>query len=90
MGRRMRPQDCPYCARELPATFHEERGKRRGENVRKGLFKAKSEGKHIGRPITVDRGKILELRAKKLSMRKIAEAIGCSTHTVHNVVNGKS
>jgi DNA invertase Pin-like site-specific DNA recombinase len=55
------------------------------ERVKAGLVRAKAKGKKLGRPkAQVDVGKIKELRAEGLSIRKIAEVVGIPKSTCQN------
>jgi DNA invertase Pin-like site-specific DNA recombinase len=61
------------------------------ERVRSGLAAARARGKRIGRPRkTVDPMKIVRLRASGASWRTIAERLGVSVGTAHNVAQSCS
>lgn len=64
---------------------------RRGDRVRAGMARAKSQGKHVARPPLLDtkKQKIRALKKKKLSVRKIAGEVGVSVGTVVNVLKEK-
>ena len=54
------------------------------ERVRAGLRNARSKGIKLGRPgISLDRAKIVRLRAQGRSLREIAMELGCSHALVH-------
>lgn len=53
------------------------------ERTLAGLAHARSQGRIGGRPRTVDEKRIRELRAKGLSIRKIATELGVSKSSVH-------
>lgn len=54
------------------------------ERVRAGLRNARVKGVKLGRPVmTLDRARILSLRAEGLSLREIAMELGCSHALVH-------
>lgn len=60
------------------------------ERVRAGVATAKSNGKRLGRPVTRNDQKIIDLRNQGLSIRKIASALNTSIASVqrsiaHNV-----
>ena len=57
------------------------------ERTKAGLERAKRKGKVLGRPQTIDRAKILELRTQGLSMRKIAAELGISAPRVCQIIN---
>lgn len=51
--------------------------------VKAGLERARMEGKRVGRPLSpVDAEMVVELRNRGLSLRKIAETLGCSVSVV--------
>ena len=55
--------------------------------VKSGMDRARKQGKVIGRPRTgVNGGEVLRLREKGLSIRKIADKLGCSYGTVFRIV----
>jgi DNA invertase Pin-like site-specific DNA recombinase len=59
------------------------------ERINAGLSRARSQGKHLGRPTSVTsktEQKIRDLRAEGLGMRKIAKQLGCGTSTVQRVL----
>lgn len=59
------------------------------ERINAGLARARSQGKHIGRPTTVTaktEQRIRDLRAKGIGMLKIARTVGCGTSTVQRVL----
>ncbi len=59
------------------------------ERVKAGLWRAKENGKKLGRPrAVVDVEKIQRLRSQGLSLRAIAKATGISRTTVSDVLNG--
>jgi DNA invertase Pin-like site-specific DNA recombinase len=58
----------------------------RKERQMDGIAKAKEQGKHLGRPKTVDIEPVRELlKAGGMSMKQIAEAVGVSKATVQRV-----
>ncbi len=60
------------------------------ERVNAGLARAKAEGKTLGRPKLDDEvvAKVLEDRAKGMSLRKLKEKHKVSLGAVHKIVNG--
>lgn len=54
----------------------------RAERVKTSLADASKSGKHIGRPLTVDRDAVANLRSQGYSIRNIAASMGISTSTV--------
>ena len=59
------------------------------ERINAGLARARSQGKHLGRPTSVTtktEQRIRDLRADGLGMRKIAKRLGCGTSTVQRVL----
>jgi DNA invertase Pin-like site-specific DNA recombinase len=61
------------------------------ERTRAGLEAAKRRGQKLGRPrTTVKVEEIRKLRGLGLSVRAIAEAVGCSKTTVHDLLRAKS
>jgi DNA invertase Pin-like site-specific DNA recombinase len=50
--------------------------------VREGLARAKAEGKVLGRPVTNDYKKIIELRNQGMTYKQIQEEVGCSKGAV--------
>ena len=57
------------------------------ERTKAGLERARRKGKILGRPQTIDREKILELRTQGLSMRKIAVELSVSAPRVCQIIN---
>ena len=57
------------------------------ERTKAGLERAKRKGKILGRPQTIDRAKILDLREQGLSMRKIAAELEISAPRVCQIIN---
>ena len=57
------------------------------ERTKAGLERAKRKGKVLGRPQSIDREKILNLRSQGLSMRKIAAELGISAPRVCQIIN---
>ncbi|WP_290921414.1 recombinase family protein [Halodesulfovibrio sp.] len=57
----------------------------RKERQAEGIAKAKAEGKYKGRKRSHDREAILEMLKRGVSLRKTAEACGCSLSTVQRV-----
>lgn len=57
------------------------------ERTKAGLERAKRKGKVLGRPQTMDRSKILDLREQGLSMRQIATELGISAPRVCQIIN---
>ena len=55
------------------------------ERTKEGIARARAQGKRLGRPrMSVDKARILELRAQGLGYRKIADALGVSHQTILN------
>ena len=61
------------------------------ERVNAGLARARAEGKALGRPKLDDEvvAKVLEDRAKGMSLRKLKEKHGVSLGAVHKIVHSK-
>lgn len=58
------------------------------ERVKSGMERAKREGRHVGRPrVGVDVERVMKLRRDGLGVRKIADKIGVSHMTIHNVLS---
>ena len=55
-----------------------------------GVAAARAKGKRIGRPRSTDHEAIRQLRAKGLSLQKIADKLGVSKSTVRDVVRKRS
>jgi DNA invertase Pin-like site-specific DNA recombinase len=71
----------------LFATFSKLERERLIERTRAGLKRAKAEGKTLGRPkLVVDRARLSALREKGMTIREIAEGMGCSTGFVHKTL----
>jgi DNA invertase Pin-like site-specific DNA recombinase len=59
------------------------------ERVEAGLRRARNQGKRLGRPPRVfNRDLVTELKAKGLSVRKIAKRVGISARSVQRVLHG--
>ncbi|PKN40868.1 MAG: resolvase [Deltaproteobacteria bacterium HGW-Deltaproteobacteria-18] len=62
------------------------------ERQREGIERAKEKGVYShgkgGRKKTVDRDLVRKLRVEDLSLRKIAEQVGCSLYTVQRILSG--
>jgi DNA invertase Pin-like site-specific DNA recombinase len=58
------------------------------ERINAGLARAKSQGKHLGRPAVSAKTeqRIRDLRAAGLGMRKIGKQLGCGSSTVQRVL----
>jgi len=57
------------------------------ERVQAGLSRAKAQGKKLGRPRAAVRAeRVLELHAKEMSIRQIADATGVSAMTVQRIL----
>ena len=56
------------------------------ERVINGIANARAKGKVLGRPTTVDRLKVRELRAKGYSLKKIAEELGITKSAVSKIL----
>ncbi|MPX97880.1 recombinase family protein [Salinivibrio sp. VYel6] len=52
------------------------------ERANAGRERAKAEGKHMGRPHTISKEQVHELRSKGYSINATAEALGCSVSSV--------
>lgn len=57
------------------------------ERVRAGLANAKSKGKRLGRPRSVNPERVIELRARGMSLREIAEVLSTTKSTVSKVLS---
>jgi DNA invertase Pin-like site-specific DNA recombinase len=60
------------------------------ERVNEGRLAAKVKGIRFGRKRTIDRNKIIQLRATGLSAIKIAQQAGIARATVYKIVNEKT
>ena len=78
------PQPCKHCGQWISEELIAKRKALKGERVRKALKEAVRKGIKIGRPRTVDYEAIRKLRAKGVSVRKIAAIVKVSTWTVRN------
>jgi DNA-binding NarL/FixJ family response regulator len=76
---------CQRCKKELwDELTPEERKRRIVERGRMAHVKARENGKRSGRPLKRDDVRIAQLRAKGLSIRKIAAALEVSKGVVQN------
>ena len=60
------------------------------ERVKSGQARAKSQGKHIGRPSQINDGLINSIkfmREKNVGIKKIAKELGVGVGTVYKVIN---
>ena len=80
------PRDCKYCGQRMSKELLLQRGARRGKNVSLALAQARENGERVGRPRSANFSKIIEARKSGLSIRKIADKFGCSTHTVQRAL----
>ena len=80
---------CKHCGIPYSAEFVEQRRIQKGQRVKESLAMAKSLGEPVGRPRSADREKIRELRKTGMVMRKIAQTVGCSLHTVQRALSEK-
>lgn len=62
----------------------------RRDKVRETMRKRKELGLPVGRPRTVDREKILELRSRGKSYRQIENLAKCSLFSIRQVLKPKS
>lgn len=62
------------------------------ERIHAGLARARAQGKRLSRPLTPEAavGRIRELRARGMSLRRIAEEVGVSKSTAANYVRSIS
>jgi DNA invertase Pin-like site-specific DNA recombinase len=56
------------------------------ERQRAGIDAAKAKGIYRGRPVTLDHGKIREMRASGMGVTDIARAVGCTNQAVYKVL----
>jgi hypothetical protein len=56
------------------------------ERQRAGIDKAMAAGKYKGRPVTVDRGKVVTLIGRGVPYADVAKVVGCSRAMVYRVV----
>ena len=56
------------------------------ERQRTGIEAAKARGVYKGRPVTLDHGRVRELRSMGMGATDIAKAIGCSRGAVYKVL----
>lgn len=82
---------CPHCGKEttLRIANPELYKKRKIENARNSIIKAKSNGTKMGRPKVRDDQVIAELRRQGKSIRAIAAIVGTSSSTVFQSLKGK-
>lgn len=60
-----------------------------GDRTKAGLDRARRRGARLGRPrVALDLNRLLALRAKGISMSKIAAEVGVSVGKVHEVLTG--
>lgn len=57
------------------------------ERVLAGLREAKRKGIALGRPASIDKGRVLELKQRGLSFQQIADSIGCSKAGAYKALN---
>lgn len=79
---------CPHCGKPTTLKHYNfaEYKKRKSDNARRSLLKRKANGGNIGRPLTWDRDKIIELHKQGLSMSEIVGVVKCSKATVFRVI----
>jgi hypothetical protein len=71
------------------ATFAKLERERLIERTKAGLWRAKAEGKILGRrKLVIDRQRIVELRKAGLTVLQIAGEMGCSVGFVHKTLSG--
>ena len=86
MARKTKPEVCPYCKRDIPKSFYEDKAKAKGDRIKAVLSAKLAAGEPVGRPKTRDDGKILFLRKCGMSMREIAKEMGISSATVFTAI----
>jgi hypothetical protein len=80
---------CSLCKRPYSKEDLEKKLKRKQEILKLALANARARGVHIGRKRENDYDKIRWLKKEGLTVRKIAEAMQCSTSTVQAAVHEK-
>lgn len=58
------------------------------ERQKAGIERAKREGKYKGRPKSIDRDRVAQLKAQGLGPTAIAREIGCHPVSIHRVLKG--
>jgi len=79
-------EECPRCRRVVTSSVLQEKYRRRVENARASLAKAKANGTKIGRPMSTNYDRIRSLRKAGLSIRAIAAREKTSTATVQRAL----
>ncbi len=80
-------KSCPYCYREITPEIEAEKAKRKADNARSSIQKARANGTPIGRPKKVNDTIVAKLRGtihrgKRLSIRQIAKEHGVSSAAI--------
>lgn len=73
---------CKYCLREITPEVLAEKKRRKAENARASLAKAKANGNRPGRRKVRDDALIKQLRKDGLVIREIAALVGLSTTAI--------
>jgi len=79
---------CKFCYRPMTEEILKEKQKRKIDNARASVAKAKANGNRLGRRKIRDDNQIRALRREGLSIRDIAAKIGLSTAAVQNGLKG--
>lgn len=76
--------NCPHCGKDtrLKLSNPTEYKRRKIENAKRSITKAKASGTKLGRPLIHDRAKMKALRRAGYSFRAIALELKCSTTAV--------
>lgn len=73
---------CSLCKRSFSDKELEDKKRKKSENIKKGLAKAKN----VGRPRIADYSKIIELRKSGLSIRVISRKLNISNGVVQRAI----
>jgi DNA invertase Pin-like site-specific DNA recombinase len=79
---------CTHCKQIISKKRLLEMRQEKVRNIKFGIYKAKLEGKQLGRPKKSDYNHILNLRHQGLSIQKIADALKISRGSVQYALRG--
>jgi DNA invertase Pin-like site-specific DNA recombinase len=78
------------CCREMLSVFAEFAPNLRRDRQAEGIAKAKAEGKFRGRPASIDKTRIIELKESGLSATQISKEMGISRVSVYRAIKSVS
>ena len=81
---------CSHCGKAYSQEEIAQKKKQKSVRISEARRLAKANGEQVGASRVFDREKILELRKKGLSVRKIAGIMGCSTSPVQDALKESS